>query len=133
MARGECNCGAIQFEVTGDLPGVFICHCSICRRATGSNGIAVVLVANEQFRWLGGEEHIATWKKPGADWQGWFCSFCGSTLPGMNDQTRMFIPVATITEGGELLQVAHHIRVGSKANWDEIGDVGTQHVEQYRA
>jgi hypothetical protein len=69
MATGECNCGAVQFEIDADLSAVFVCHCSICRRFTGSNGIAVVLVSNEQFRWVGGQEHIATWKKPDANWQ----------------------------------------------------------------
>ena len=40
MATGECNCGAVQFEIDAQLSGVFVCHCSICRRSTGSNGIA---------------------------------------------------------------------------------------------
>jgi hypothetical protein len=40
MARGECNCGAVAFEADADLSGVFVCHCSICRRSTGNNGIA---------------------------------------------------------------------------------------------
>jgi hypothetical protein len=44
MTRGECNCGAVQFEIDADLTDVFVCHCSICRRSTGSNGIAVVVV-----------------------------------------------------------------------------------------
>jgi len=29
--------------------------------------------------------------------------------------------------GAERLKVAHHIYVGSKANWEEIGDSGKQH------
>ncbi len=58
MARGECNCGAVQFEIDADLSGVYVCHCSICRRSTGSNGIAVVVVRNNQFRWVRGQEHI---------------------------------------------------------------------------
>jgi hypothetical protein len=28
--------------------------------------------------------------------------------------------------------VAHHVWVGSKAVWDEIGDAGKQHAEQFR-
>jgi hypothetical protein len=32
-----------------------------------------------------------------------------------------------LTEGGESLQVTHHIYVGSKARWDVIGDDGKQH------
>ena len=42
MITGACNCGAVQFEIDAALSGVFVCHCSICRRSTGSNGIATV-------------------------------------------------------------------------------------------
>ena len=132
MAKGECNCGAVQFEIDADLSGVYVCHCSICRRSTGSNGIAVVVVPNEQFRWVRGQEHIATWKKPNADWQTWFCSVCGARVPGENDATRMFVPAGSITQGGDALKVIHHIWVGSKAVWDEIGDAGKQHTEAFQ-
>jgi catechol 2,3-dioxygenase-like lactoylglutathione lyase family enzyme len=131
--RGECNCGAIQFEVDGDLSGIFVCHCSICRRATGSNGIAVVVVANDELRWVRGQDHITTWQKPNADWQTWFCRICGSPVPGRNDAARMFVPAGTITAGAEALRVSHHLWVGSKAAWDEIGDTGEQHREAFRA
>jgi len=93
MARGECNCGAVQFEIDADPSGVYVCHCSICRRSTGSNGIAVVVVPNDQL---------------------------------------MFVPAGAITQGGDALRVIHHIWVGSKAAWDEIGDSGKQHAEEYR-
>ncbi|MCM2311103.1 MAG: GFA family protein [Steroidobacteraceae bacterium] len=129
MATGNCNCGAVQFEVDADLSGVYVCHCSICRRSTGSNGIAVVVVANEQLRWVRGEEHIATWNKPGTDWHTWFCRICGSPVPGMNNPATMFVPAGSITEGGTALKVVHHVWVASKAAWDEIGDAGQQHPE----
>ena len=129
MVKGACNCGAVAFQISGDLRDVYICHCSICRRATGSNGIAVAVVDNSDFHWLSGADHISHWKKPGADWERWFCQTCGSTLPGPNDPERMFVPVSLISEGGDDLKVAHHIYVGSKACWDEIGDAGQQHEE----
>ena len=131
MARGQCNCGAVRFEIDAGLADVYVCHCSICRRSTGSNGIAVVLFPNERFRWLEGREHVSTWKKPDADWQTWFCRICGSPVPGENDPGRMFAPAGSITEGGDALKVAHHVWVGSKAPWDEIGDGGQQHVGKF--
>lgn len=131
MARGNCNCGAVAFEVDAPLTDVFVCHCSICRRFTGANGIAVVVVENAAFRWLSGEDHIRSWKKPNAAWHSVFCAACGSALPGPNDPARTFIPVGLLTEGGETLRVAHHIWVGSKANWEEIADAGKQHPEAF--
>ena len=111
--RGECSCGAVAFEIDADPAGVIVCHCSICRRSTGSNGIAVVVIDNDAFRWTRGEEQIATWKKPGADWQTWFCRVCGSPLPGENDESRMFVPAGSIADGGVDLRVIHPIWVDS--------------------
>ena len=128
----QCPCGAVRYEVRGDPLFRIICHCSICRRATGSNGIAVVVIDNEAFRWTRGENEVATWKKPDADWQTWFCRICGSPVPGANDDVRMFVPAGLISEGGEDLKVIHHIWVDSKACWDEIGDAGRQHPEAFR-
>ena len=131
MALGECNCGAIGFEISAELSDVFVCHCSICRRATGSNGIAVVVVDNADFRWVRGEENVTSWKMPDADWQIWFCRSCGSPVPGLNDESRMFVPAGLLTDGGDSLKVKHHIWVDSKAVWDEIGDAGRQHREAF--
>ena len=131
MLTGQCNCGAVTYAALGDPFGIFVCHCSICRRATGANGIAVVLVPKDQFRWLCGEDQISSWSKPDGDWHTWFCKVCGSPVPGHNDAERMFIPAGTLMGGGEALRVEHHIWVGSRAAWDEIGDGGRQHVEAF--
>ena len=131
MAKGHCICGAVAFEVDEPLGPVYVCHCSICRRSTGSNGVAVLVVPKAQFRWTRGEDHVATWKKPDADWQTWYCRDCGARLPGENDAARMFVPAGALSEGGEGLRVAHHIFVGSKAPWDVIGDDGKQHLEAF--
>lgn len=132
MLSGHCNCGAVRFEFDGAPTDVFICHCSICRRATGANGIAVVLVPNERFRWTQGEEHIVYWSKPASQWETWFCRCCGSRLPGKNDDARMFIPAGLLPGANLGLKVQAHIWVDSRAEWDEIGDQGQQHPERYR-
>jgi hypothetical protein len=131
MPAGACNCGAVAFEIDGPLSGVFVCHCSICRRFTGSNGIAVVVVGNQRFRWTRGQDQITAWSKPGSDWHCWFCKTCGAPLPGPNDDARMFIPAGLLTEGADALKVLHHIWVDSRAPWDEIADAGKQHREAF--
>ena len=132
MVRGQCNCGEVGFEISADISAVYICHCSICRKATGNNGVAVVIVDNSAFRWAGGENRITTWTKPNFDWQWSFCQVCGSPLPGVNDESSMAIPAGLITEGGDSLKVEHHIWVDSKAVWDEIADSGKRHGESLK-
>lgn len=130
-STGECNCGAVAYEVETGLSDIFICHCSICRRSTGSGRIAVAIVDNDNFVWSRGGEEISYWSKPGHEWHTSFCKICGSSLPGINDETRMYIPVGTLTSGHENLKVVHHIYVNSKAAWEEIGDSGKQHPNGY--
>ncbi len=132
MISGQCNCGSVRFEISTEPSGVYVCHCSICRRSTGSNGIAVVVVPNEDFRWTAGSENITQWSKPNSNWETWFCNTCGSRVPGHNDPARMFVPAGLLADTEGRLKVIHHIWVGSKAHWDEIGDQGKQHAQAYR-
>lgn len=133
MICGNCNCGEVRFEIDTDVSDVYMCHCSICRRFTGTNGIAVVLVENEHFRFTSGKENVVMWKKPGSEWESWFCRTCGSAMPGQNNSKTVFIPAGSISSGADQLSVAHHIFVGSKAPWDVIGDDGKQHEGAFGA
>ncbi len=127
MASGRCNCGVVAFEITADVSDVFVCHCSICRRATGSNGIAVVIVDNTALHWTSGEEDVRFWKKPDTHWELGFCGICGSPAPGKNDEERLFVPAGLLEAPTPSMSVVHHIYVDSRASWDEIGDKGQQH------
>jgi hypothetical protein len=131
MAKGECNCGSVAFEISKEISDVYICHCSICRRSTGSGAIAVVVVENTVFSWTRGQELINCWKKPNHDWHTYFCQNCGSSLPGANDDERMYVPVGLIIQGAENLKVSHHLWVGSKASWEDISESGKQHREGF--
>ncbi|MCE9679816.1 GFA family protein [Shewanella sp. AS1] len=131
MAKGQCNCGAVAFEIDGEVTDIYVCHCSICRRYTGNNGVAVVIASNDKFRWLKGAEQVTTWRKPVGDWESRFCRICGSSLPMRNSESSMAVPAGSIIEGGDKLQVKHHIWVDSKASWDEIGDAGKQHLQAF--
>ncbi|MCW8880489.1 MAG: GFA family protein [Kangiellaceae bacterium] len=133
MPKGQCNCGEVAYQVNVELKDVYVCHCSICRRATGSGGIAVTVISKENFQWTKGEEFLANWQKPNHDWENSFCKNCGSLLPAKDSDTHIYIPVGTLTSGDGDLRVAHHIWVGSKANWEEIGDDGKLHYENFQS
>jgi hypothetical protein len=46
--RGGCHCGAVRFEVDGELTSVEVCNCSICTRTAYLHWY----VAPERFRLL---------------------------------------------------------------------------------
>ena len=129
LVKGNCNCGQVTFEAGAPSADVYVCHCSICRRATGTIGVTVIVVPTSDFSWKSGTELTKHWKMPGQDWQCTFCTECGSHLPGKNDEASVYIPAGLISEGQEYLRVAHHIWVSSRAPWHRIGDSGPQHQE----
>ncbi|NKC01265.1 MAG: GFA family protein [Pseudomonadales bacterium] len=134
MVSGQCNCGEVQYSVDAETSGVIRCHCSICRRASGANGIAIVVAPADRFVWVSGQNSVTSWQKPDSDWKTGFCNVCGSPAPGENDaMNAMFIPAGSLTEGADELNVDQHIWVDSKASWDVIGDQGMQHPEGFPA
>ncbi|BBM03229.1 GFA family protein [Microbulbifer sp. GL-2] len=122
IANGSCNCGSVNFRISVIPEDVYICHCSICRKATGGGGIAVTVIANESFEWGSGQDHIKIWRKPNHDWQTSFCSECGSSLPGKNDDKAMYVPVSLLDTGFERLKVKQHLFLDSKAVWEEVDE-----------
>ena len=45
MRTGSCLCGAVRFEVSGDLPDIQACQCRSCRKASGTAFVAVLPIA----------------------------------------------------------------------------------------
>ncbi|MEQ8827149.1 MAG: GFA family protein, partial [Parvibaculum sp.] len=56
--RGSCNCGAVRFEIEGELGPFGFCHCRTCRKASGTAFTANASVKRAQVRFLGGEDAI---------------------------------------------------------------------------
>jgi len=124
--RGKCLCGLIEFEVLGVAPKLYQCHCSLCRKQGGASSNTAAIVAQEQFRWLSGQEHISSWVKD-TGFRSDFCSNCGSPVPNPLRSTPYYWVPAGLFEEGVQLIVSAHLFVGSKASWDVIASPGTQY------
>ncbi len=71
--RGGCHCGAIAFEVEGELSEVSECNCSICTRKAYLHWI----VPPHSFRLLKGEQWLATYTFNTGVARHFFCTRCG--------------------------------------------------------
>src|SRR5690606_17782905 len=79
---GSCLCGAIRFEIAPPFTAFRYCHCSRCRKASGSAHAANVFVPEAQFRWLAGEDAVKRFDLPGAKrFAVAFCTQCGTRVP----------------------------------------------------
>ena len=121
--QGQCLCGDVRFRLSGVIPNLYQCHCSLCRKVTGSSANAALRIAREQLAWEGGEESIAKYVSA-SGFKSYFCSRCGSPLPNLTAKdTAWWVPVGLL-EGGEQLRVAAHLFVASKAPWDVVPHTG---------
>ncbi|KMO12631.1 GFA family protein [Methylobacterium platani] len=123
MLTGSCLCGTVAFTVEEPLPGLYQCHCSLCRKATGSSNNTAAIVATSRFRWMRGGEAIRSFVRD-TGYRNDFCTTCGSTVPNlMTSGETMWIPAGLLDEPTGAA-VTTHLFVASKAEWDEIGGTG---------
>lgn len=114
--RGCCLCGKVEFEIEGDRFKLYQCHCSLCRRQSGTLSNAATIVPEEKFRWLGGRELISSWKKE-SGFRSDFCSVCGSPVPNpLRNYPYFWVPAGLLE--GDGLEIVAHLCVDSKAPWD---------------
>ncbi|MBP1686912.1 MAG: glutathione-dependent formaldehyde-activating [Deltaproteobacteria bacterium] len=81
MISGQCLCGSVRFEVAGPIGPIIFCHCSLCRRASGSAFGAGASTPASGFRVLAGEDSISEYQSS-PNYVRAFCSKCGSPLFG---------------------------------------------------
>lgn len=122
MITGACLCGAVKFEIDGDLVDVSICHCSICRRATGSAYGAYGGVELARFKWTRGEDRLREFIATDS-LRKYFCSICGSTLASLHRSWPEFIYLSLgCIDGSPELSIGYHQFVASKASWVTLPD-----------
>ena len=130
---GGCLCGAVRYEIDEPLVSSSYCHCTRCRRRTGTAASANARIAPGSLRVVAGEELVREWS-PGDDgWPKAFCSVCGSALwsrdptqegvlgvrlgsfdddPGIRPQWRQYVAYAAV--------------------WEPIPDDGLPHFDETR-
>ena len=124
---GTCACEAVKFRVTDNFNYSANCHCSLCRRATGSAFKPFGGIARQELKVVRGEDNL---KKVGNDIDHDVrCVTCGSYLFSVVREG-LFVHVCygSLTDSPSL-QPTEHIFVGSKATWYEILDDLPQHDE----
>lgn len=117
---GGCLCGAVQYTVADEFAYALICHCSQCRRATGSAFKPFGGIQKEKLSLVAGED--AVMRYGGDDGHDVHCGRCGSLLYSwLRDSPYVHVTYGTLSDSPTLRPTAH-IHVGSKADWDVIKD-----------
>jgi hypothetical protein len=112
---GRCLCGATRLRVRGPFPRAILCHCSQCRRATGSAFNVAVPVAAEAVTWIAADRIVEVESAPGKVRA--HCGGCGAQLFSRYAEN----PGILRLRGGILDDFApaevHHIFWNDRAGW----------------
>ena len=77
--KGECFCGAVHVEVSGEPEAMGYCHCQSCRSWSAAPVTAFTLWKPDAVRVTAGAEHVATFQKTKFS-QRQYCKKCGGHL-----------------------------------------------------
>ena len=126
MMRGSCLCGGVRFEVEKTVGPFELCHCSRCRKQSGSAFAAMVGARTRDFRLLDGADLIRTYDAPLLEdppaYRTSFCARCGSPVPDPDPEATWFEIAAGLFDDDPGLRPDKHIFVERKAPWFEIAD-----------
>jgi hypothetical protein len=121
--RGSCLCGSVQYEISGEPKKFYHCHCSRCRKATGTGHASNMMIKPGSIKWTRGEELIRYYKVPEAKrFTNCFCANCGGRLPRYVKETDMIIIPAGSLDSDPVIRPGARIFWGSRADWSCGGD-----------
>ena len=95
---GSCLCGGVRFEVDLPFRRANHCHCSFCRKHSGTFGLTQGRVPREQFRLLEGEELLRIFRPEGGE---------------------VSIRLGSL-DGDPEIRPQYHSFVDSRAAWEEL-------------
>ncbi len=117
MYTGSCLCGAVRYDIDGDVTRTSKCWCVMCQKQHGAAFAPYANVASSALRFTQGQDAITRYRSS-PDVERTFCKVCGSNLTWQMDSYREFIGVTLGTfdtpyEG----QVTQDLHIESKPGW----------------
>ena len=114
---GSCLCGAVTFKIDGEFDKFFLCHCSRCRKFSGTAHASNLFSFKGKVDWLSGKENVKFYDGPDTRFMKAFCAECGSPLPREREEA-VVVPAGCLDTPVDIAPNAH-IFFADRANWDE--------------
>ncbi len=130
MYKGSCLCGAIQVELNGGITDIIHCHCSLCRKASGTAYATNGFVNADDLQVIDCEGQLGFYEKVEGK-KRHFCKKCATPIYSSNSEkpAKYRIRLGVIDSEISERPISHNF-VTSKANWEEF-DACLPHYEQH--
>jgi hypothetical protein len=132
MARsltGSCYCGAVAYRVEDAFLYAANCHCSNCRRVTGSAFKPFAGIERTKLAVTKGADNLMVFDTPDAN--NTHCARCGSLLFSVvREGAYVHVAMGTLSDPPSI-RPTEQIFVGSKAPWFTITD-DLQQFDEFR-
>jgi len=120
MYQGSCLCKAVTIEVYGGIESIIHCHCSQCRKSSGTAYATNGFIQKAGLIIKTGEEQLAYYETaPGKKRH--FCKVCASPIFSSNESSPERLRVRLGIFDSEIAErpLSHNF-VSSRANWDDL-------------
>ena len=116
---GSCLCGACRYVIRGQKPeAMYLCHCSRCRKETGTIHGANIFFNEAQLSWESGQDNMTCFKLKDTRKQRAFCKTCGSPLPRQDEERQVVLPAGSLDDD-TFLEPTAHIFCASRSSWED--------------
>ena len=119
MKSGSCLCGKVQLTFDAFERPFRSCHCTQCRKQTGTY-VTAGHVLDDQLSVQGGE-HLSWYRASDFAERG-FCQHCGSLLLWKKDNVNYTAVMAGCIDGKTETELVAHIFVDDKGDYYELND-----------
>lgn len=128
---GRCLCGGVVIEIAATAGPFELCHCSRCRKASGSAFAAMLGVRAADVRFVAGHDLVTVYeaalRATPPPYRAAFCRRCGSPVPNPEPGAAWLEVPAGLLDDDPGLRPDKHIYVDGKAPWFEITDALPQY------
>jgi hypothetical protein len=114
IRSGSCLCGKVTYKVNGPPLRTGLCHCSDCRKESGSSFVSFGIWPGQAFETFGEVRYY--------DGRG-FCPECGSRLFNQIDEDGVEIRIGSLDMAPTDLEPEYEIWVKRRENWMQPLDV----------
>jgi hypothetical protein len=120
MYTGSCLCGSIQFELNGAISDPIYCHCSRCRKSSGS-AYATNGFVNVSELEITDIKNALKYYESSEGKRKYFCSTCGSPIYSSNSEKPDKLRIRLGVIDSDIIErpISHNF-ITSKGNWEEL-------------